>query len=163
MLIWTYISISKNKMNKTHQHISQSFIIYNLHVWTVWQWNFTMHCSPRYTKWMMNVNKLNKYQSTNIDRWEKLIFNLVNVQPCPFRKKNMPLLGQGHQIQISSFYWTCSAVGNVSDCRFRDCEFVPGPVPYFQGDWSFSSLLLIQEGLLSITSESKCQKYWLTP
>ena len=27
---------------------------------------------------------------------------------------------------------------------------------------SFSSLLLIQEGLLSVTSESMCTKYWLT-
>ena len=27
--------------------------------------------------------------------------------------------------------------------------------------WSFSSLLLIQEGLLSVTSESMCMKYWL--
>ena len=33
-----------------------------------------------------------------------------------------------------------SAVGNVSgyrcvsDCRSRDCEFDPGPVPYFRGD-----------------------------
>ena len=27
-----------------------------------------------------------------------------------------------------------SAVGNVSDCRFRGHEFDPGPVPYFHGD-----------------------------
>ena len=27
-----------------------------------------------------------------------------------------------------------SAVGNMSDCRSRDPEFDPGPVPYFRGD-----------------------------
>ena len=26
------------------------------------------------------------------------------------------------------------AVGNVSDCRSRGCEFDPGLVPYFRGD-----------------------------
>ena len=37
-----------------------------------------------------------------------------------------------------------SAVGNVSewryvsDCRSRGCEFDPGPVPYFHGDWSWN-------------------------
>ena len=27
-----------------------------------------------------------------------------------------------------------SAVGNESDCRFRGCDFQPGPVPCFHGD-----------------------------
>ena len=59
-----------------------------------------------------------------------------------------------------------SAVGNVSgnrcesDCRSRGRELHPGPVPYFRGD--FSSFPLNQEGLLSVTSESMCTKYWLT-
>ena len=41
-----------------------------------------------------------------------------------------------------------SAVCNVSgkrcesDCRSRGREFDPSPVPYFRGDWSFSSLPL---------------------
>ena len=45
-----------------------------------------------------------------------------------------------------------SAVGNMSghrcgsDCKSKGCEFDPGPVPYFRGDWawnrSFSSLPL---------------------
>ena len=59
-----------------------------------------------------------------------------------------------------------SAVGNVSgnrcesDCRSRGREFDPGQVPHFRGD--FSSLpLIIQEGLLSVTSESMCTKYWV--
>ena len=69
-----------------------------------------------------------------------------------------------------------SAVGNVfdyrcvSDCRSRGCEFDPGPVPYFRGDWSWYDFYghsppfrwFIQEGLLSVTSESMCTNYWLT-
>ena len=69
-----------------------------------------------------------------------------------------------------------SAVGNVSgyrcvsDCRSRDPEFNPGPIPYFRGDWSWNNFYghsppfrwFIQEGLLSVTSESMCTNYWLT-
>ena len=69
-----------------------------------------------------------------------------------------------------------STVGNVSgnrcesDCRYRGCEFDPGPVPYFCGDRSWNNFnchsppfrWIIQEGLLSFTSESMCMKYWLT-
>ena len=69
-----------------------------------------------------------------------------------------------------------SAVGNVSgyrcvsDCRSRGREFDPGPVPYFRGDWSWNYFYghsppfrwFIQEGLLSVTSESMCTNYWLT-
>ena len=69
-----------------------------------------------------------------------------------------------------------STVGNVSgnrcesDCRSRGREFDPSPVPYFLGDWSWNNfyghsppfLGIIQEGLLSVTSESMCTKYWLT-
>ena len=46
----------------------------------------------------------------------------------------------------------------------------PGPVPYFRGDWSWNDFYghsppfrwFIQEGLLSVTSESMCTNYWLT-
>ena len=69
-----------------------------------------------------------------------------------------------------------SAVGNVSgyrcvsDCRSRGREFDPGPVPYFRGNWSWNDFYghsptfrwFIQEGLLSVTSESMCTNYWLT-
>ena len=69
-----------------------------------------------------------------------------------------------------------SAVGNVpgyrcmSDCRSRGREFDPGPFPYFRGDWSWNNFYghsppfrwFIQEGLLSVTSESMCTNYWLT-
>ena len=58
----------------------------------------------------------------------------------------------------------------VSDCRSRGREFDPCPVPYFRGDWSWNYFYghsppfrwFIQEGLLSVTSESMCTKYWLT-
>ena len=69
-----------------------------------------------------------------------------------------------------------STVGNVSgyrcmsDCISRGREFDPGPVPYFGGDWSWNNFYghsppfrwIIQEGLLSVTRESLCTKYWLT-
>ena len=55
-------------------------------------------------------------------------------------------------------------------CKFRCSKFDPGPVPYFRGDWSWNNFYghsppfrwIIQEGLLSVTSESMCTKYWLT-
>ena len=67
-----------------------------------------------------------------------------------------------------------SAVSNVSgnrcesDCRSRGRKFDPGPVPYFRGDWSWNYFYghpppvrwIIQEGLLSVTSEIMCTKYW---
>ena len=70
----------------------------------------------------------------------------------------------------------CSAVGNVSgyrcvsDCRSSGHEFDLGTVPYFRGDWSWNDFYghsppfrwFIQEGLLSVTSESMCTNYWLT-
>ena len=48
--------------------------------------------------------------------------------------------------------------------------FLPGPVPYFRGDWSWNNFYshsppfrwFIQEGLLSVTSESMCTNYCLT-
>ena len=69
-----------------------------------------------------------------------------------------------------------SAVGNVSgyrcvsDCNSRGREFDPGPVPYFHGDWSWNNFYgqappfrwFIQEGLLSVASESMCTNYWLS-
>ena len=76
----------------------------------------------------------------------------------------------------TGFTGPCSAVGNMSgnrcesDFRSRDLEFDPRPVPYFRGDWSWNNFYghsppfrwIIQEGLLSVTSESMCTKYWLT-
>ena len=58
----------------------------------------------------------------------------------------------------------------VSDCRSRGCEFDPGPVPYFRGDWLCNHFYshsppfswFIQEVLVSVTSESMCTNYWLT-
>ena len=58
---------------------------------------------------------------------------------------------------------------DVSDKRSRGLEFdlEPGPILLLRLMmksflWPFSSLPLIQEGLLSVTSESMCMKYWLT-
>ena len=79
-------------------------------------------------------------------------------------------------IHIKSWTGPRSAVGNVSgnrcvsDCRSRGREFHPGPVPYFRGDWSWNNFYghsppfrwIIQEGLVSVTRESMCTKYWLT-
>ena len=81
---------------------------------------------------------------------------------------------------LKCYHWTLytglrRAVGNmsgyrcVSDCRSRGREFDPGPVPYFRGDWSWNNFYghsppfrwFIQEGLLSVTSESMCTNYWL--
>ena len=81
-----------------------------------------------------------------------------------------------HVNYITKFTGPGSAVGNVSgnrcesDCRSRGRVFDPGPVPYFRGDWSWNNFYghyppfrwIIQEGLLSSTSESMCKKYWLT-
>ena len=69
-----------------------------------------------------------------------------------------------------------SAVGNVSgyrcvsDCRSRGRDFDPTLVLYFRGDWSRNNFYghsppfrwFIQEGLLSVISESMCTNYWLT-
>ena len=69
-----------------------------------------------------------------------------------------------------------SAVGNVfgnrweSDWRSRGREFDPGPVPYFRGDWLWNNFYghsppfrwIIQEALLSVSSERMYTKYWLT-
>ena len=64
-------------------------------------------------------------------------------------------------------YGPVSVVRNTSDCRSRGRKFDPGPVPYFcLIDYEIIPtviilLPLIQEGLLSVTSESMCTKFWL--
>ena len=58
----------------------------------------------------------------------------------------------------------------VSDCNSKGREFDPGQGPYFRGDWSWNNFYghsppfrwFIQEGLLSVTSESMCTNYWLS-
>ena len=94
-----------------------------------------------------------------------------SVLPCNYQlSKNIV-----HEIKFGNT-GPRSAVGNVSgyrcmsDCRSRGREFDPGPVPYFRGDWSWNNFYghsppfrwFIQEGLLSVTSESMCTNYWLT-
>ena len=106
---------------------------------------------------------------------------------CISNRHKMPLIAKIHisaiYVAIFAFYnhfffytGPRSAVGNVSgyrcvsDCRSRGREFDPDPVPYFRGDWSWNNFYchsppfhwFIQEGLLSVTSESMCTNYWLT-
>ena len=62
---------------------------------------------------------------------------------------------------------TCPNCRYVSDCRFEGDEFDPFKVVFVDIDnekISVSILFfpLIQEWLLSVTSESMCTKYWLT-
>ena len=79
---------------------------------------------------------------------------------------------------LAAVTWTglCSTVGSVSgyrcvsDCRSRGHEFDPGPVSNFRPDSSGYNFhghsppfrWSIQEGLLAVTRESMCTKYWLT-
>ena len=58
-----------------------------------------------------------------------------------------------------------STVANESGCRSRGREFGPSPVPYFCGGLITTIVLIpmFQEGLLSVTSESMCMKYWFIP
>ena len=73
------------------------------------------------------------------------------------RNVNVYLPGRVAQSNVSGY--RC-----LSDCRSRGREFDPGPVPYFRGDWSWNNFYghspplrwIIQEGLLSVTSESMC-------
>ena len=86
-----------------------------------------------------------------------------------------------HSPQIFESNMICtgprSPVGNMSgnrcesDCRSRVASLIPARShTNFRGDWSWNNLYrhpppfrwIIQEGLLSVTSESMCTKYWLT-
>ena len=64
--------------------------------------------------------------------------------------------------------WPRSAFCNEFDCKSKDLEFNPGPIPYFRENdheiiyIAILHLQLIREGLLSVTSESIMSKYWLT-
>ena len=60
-----------------------------------------------------------------------------------------------------------SAVSSEFDCRSRDCEFDPGSHTFVKIDHEIFSkviflLRMIQEGLLSVTSEGMCMNYQLT-
>ena len=64
---------------------------------------------------------------------------------------------------------TCLATA-VSSLQIQGWWFRSRPGPILRGDWSWNNLYshsppfcwIIQEGLLSVTSESMCTKYWLT-
>ena len=86
-----------------------------------------------------------------------------------------PYRGQVTLIYFTTFTFTnlfdtglSNTVGNQSDYRSRGRKFDPGSVHTFVeigNEIIFTVILLhplIQEGLLSVTSESMCRKYWLT-
>ena len=109
---------------------------------------------------------------------EKMLIIIIIIIICMAREKMMMMM----MIIIIIVIIICMALGRVAqsvrclatdaslDCRSRGREFDPGLVPYFHGDWSWNNFYchsppfhwIIQEGLLSVTSESMCTKYWLT-
>ena len=67
-------------------------------------------------------------------------------------------------IQRSIYTGPCSAVSCESNCRFRDRDFIQTQSHTFAGIELISMVILllplIQEGLLSVTCEIMCTKYW---
>ena len=114
---------------------------------------------PQHMLWLRN-KKINIVLRTVLT---KVLCALITIASSP---KHLAVLFTG---------WH-STVGNMSgnrfksDCRSRGREFDPRQVPYFRGDWLWNNFYghsppfrwIIQEGLLSVTSESMCTKYWLT-
>ena len=102
-------------------------------------------------------------------RWPSCIMeqnNFSSESPCcPDASNKFQInLTNGSQAVGSMSGYRC-----VSDCRSRGLEFDLVPVPNFPRDWSWNNFYghspfrwIIQEGLLSVTSESMCTKYWLT-
>ena len=102
----------------------------------------------------------------------KMAFLNISITPSSLNISIALSLKMAHHITQVPRSAVCNVSGNrcESDCRSRCREFAPGPVPYFRGDWSWNDFYghsppfhwIIQEGLLSVTSESMCTKYWLT-
>ena len=71
-------------------------------------------------------------------------------------------------LEKNTTYQAHSPVSRVSDCRTRGHEFDPARSHTFVeiGREIISTVILllplIEEGLLSVTSERMCTKYWLT-
>ena len=88
--------------------------------------------------------------------------NILKICLNTFKKPGWICLGELFQdsswIQNfeANFVWKVS-LKMMNEANYKN--FSIPEVPYFHGDWS---LPLIQEGLLSVTSESMCTKYWLT-
>ena len=99
---------------------------------------------------------------------EKVHAQVFPLHRCHFWPKQYTLLK----------HVTCKTIMRLSVAKYppppppptRGREFDPGPVPYFRGDWSWNNFYghsppfrwFIQEGLLSVTSESMCTNYWLS-
>ena len=145
-----------------------------------WSWNNFYGHSPPFC-WIIQEGLLSVTSESMCTKyWFKRLFKLaqekvwlgeLTVPPWPYL-----LTWDIKQQNIVIMTGPRSAVGNVSgnrwksDCRSRDREFDPGPFPNFRGDWSWNNFYghsppicwIIQEVLLSVTSESMCTKYWLT-
>ena len=96
---------------------------------------------------------------------------LLNFADISYLKETGPRSAVGN-VSGNRYESDCRSRGREFDpgCRSRGREFDPGSVPYFRGDWSWNYFYghsppfrwIIQEGLLSVTSESMCTTYWLT-
>ena len=116
-----------------------------------------------------------KYPKT-LDHSKYRLFERIPEVPGTSNNRCLTVSWRGSAISSAKHTGPRSAVGNVSgyrcvsDCRSRGREFDPGPVPFFRGDWPWNNFYghsppfrwFIQEGLLSVTSESMCTNYWLT-
>ena len=60
----------------------------------------------------------------------KVIFDLFSVCVYFIQQQNCKLYYTGPRSEVGNV----SGYRCVSDCRSRDREFDPGPVPYFRGD-----------------------------
>ena len=134
------------------------------HIFIKWEWTITVH-----TQGSCNLI-LAQYLRNIMIELDQNLHNVLIEQDLGHFRETFSLIQWPKGVARPR-----SAVGNVSgyrcvsDCRSRGREFDPGPVPYFRGlimKWflrSFSSFRwFIQEGLLSVTSESMCTNYWLT-
>ena len=133
-----------------------------------WKLNLPWKVLEKHSKALKSPLILPFTWGLNTDFWDLNQYKIV-----------VPLFGAAYAASnkgTTIFAGPRSAVGNVSgyrcvsDCRSRGRKFDPGPVPYFCGDWSWNDFYshsppfrwFIQEGLLSVTSESMCTNYWLT-
>ena len=137
--------------------------------------------------WLSRLKFTNAYQNDKQGRpwsnffrnsliWVRTVWQATSVQDFRTFYRKPYFVAYVKPMPLIRLTGPRSAVGNVSgnrcqsDCRSSCHEFYPCPVPYFRGDWSWNNFYghspslgwIIQEGLLSVTRESMCTKYWLT-
>ena len=103
--------------------------------------------------------------------WSNCLFPIETHITCDFPgggvRTPCPPLPSGSALAHPIISWSISTKVWY---RARGREFDPGSAPYFRGDWSWNNFYghsppfrwFIQEGLLSVTSESMCTNNWLT-